>query len=216
MEKIVVNGGENYPDTSKYPDKDDFWNSNISNVTKLNHVTMAGCISAALDILVCYPVIIVYPGTTKKDIMDDWWQIKEYRNKFSYIQGVFSKPELAFYQTVYRLNREFNMSYGEIAKFLNFEILVLLCAGIGLVEAPGNTPNVAFWIEIFKKFLVSYGYTIDEAQMFSVDATESLNQGKLPWDLHTGPYIGPKIREIVRAFEKLVNDENMIIDRKAD
>ena len=215
MEEIRVIGGENYPDTSKYPKEDDLWNANISNIVNLEHVVVASCISSALNILRRYPVIIVYPETTRQNIMDDWGKIKEYRTDLNSIQGVFSGAETAFNQTVYRLHNEFKMSYKEIARFLNFEIVVFLCAGLGLVEELGRTSN-EFPIQIFERFLVSYGYTIDEVQSFKDDARDALIKGKLPWNLNILPYSGPKIREMVRAFEKLVNDDNFIIDRKAN
>jgi hypothetical protein len=215
MEEIRVIGGENYPDISKYPKEDDLWNANISNISHLDHVVIASCVSSALDILQSYPVIIVYPDTTRQDVIDDWGKIKEYRTELNSIQGVFSTAGGSLKQTVYRLHNEFKMSYQEIARFLNFEMLVFLCAGLGLSEEYGSTSN-EYLIEIFERFLLSYGYTLIDAKRIFRNAKYAMEEGKLPWNLDTGPFDSRKIREAVREFSKLVDDENFIIDRKVD
>jgi len=215
MEEIRVIGGENFPDISKYPKEDDLWNANISKISQLDHVVIASCVSSALNILLSYPVIIVYPNTTRQDIMDDWQQISGYRTLLNNNQGVFSKAEGSLKQTVYRLHNEFKMSYQEIARFLNFEMLVFLYAGLGLGEEHGSTSN-EYLIQIFERFLLSYGYTLLDAKRRYRDAKYALEEGKLPWSLDAGPFDSKKIREDVREFAKFVQDENFTIDRKAD
>ena len=215
MEEIREIGGENDPDIDIYPNIDELWNANISNIVKLNHVVIASCVSSAINLFQSYPVIIVNPNTTRQDIMDDWRQIKEYRTILNSNQGVFSKPEASFNQTIYRLHNEFKMSYQEIARFLNFEMLVFLFAGLGLGEEHGSTSN-EYLIQIFERFLLSHGHTLLYAIRVFRDAKYALEEGKLPWNLDTGPFNSRKIREAVREFAKLVNGENFIVDRKAD
>jgi len=215
MKEIRVIGGENFPDINEYPKKDDFWNANVSNVSDLDHLVMAVCVSPAINILQGYPIIIVYPDTTRQDIIDDWQQICQFRDYLNNTQGVFSKPETAVVQTVYRLHTEFKMSYQEIARFVNLEILVLLCAGLGLVKEIG-TISTEGMILLFERFLAASGYTSDEVQAKKEQATNELNRGRLNWNLDSGPYSPQKIREMIRYFGKSVTDEYFKIDRRND
>lgn len=215
MKEVRVIGGENYPEISKFPKEDDLWNANISNKFELDHVVMAVCVSPAISILQGYPIIVVYPDTTRQDIIDDWQQICQYRDYLNNAQGVFSKSETAVVQTAYRLHTEFKMSYLEISRFFNFEILVFLCAGLGLVEEIGTRSTEAMTF-LFERFLAACGYTIDDVQAVQEKATNELNRGKLFWDLDSGPYSPEKIREMIRYFGKSVTDEYFKIDRRND
>ncbi len=214
MKEIRVIGGENYPEISKFPKEDDLWNANVSNVSDLDHVVMAVCVSPAINILQGYPIIIVYPDTTRQDIIDDWQQICQYRDYLNNAQGVFSKSETAVVQTAYRLHTEFKMSYLEIARFFNFEILVFLCAGLGLVEEIGtrSTESMTF---LFERFLAACGDTID-VQAVKEQATNELNRGSLYCDLDSGPCSPQKIREMIRYFGKSVTKKYFRIDRRND
>jgi hypothetical protein len=215
MDEIRVIGDEDYPEISKFPKEDDLWNANISNISELDHVVMAVCVSPAINILQGYPVIIVYPDTTRQDIIDDWRQICQYRDSLNNAQGVFSKSVTAVVQTVYRLHTEFKMSYLEIARFLNFEILVFLCAELSIVEE-GETISTKGLILFFERFLAACGYTIDDVQAVKEKATNELSRGRLYWNLDSGPYSRAKIREMVRYFGKSVTDEYFTIDRRND
>lgn len=165
MEEIKIIGGEDYPDISKYPQKDDFWNANIENITELDHVYVASCVSPAMGIRNINSIILLKPGTTQRDILNDWQQIKKFRENLDNAFGNFNKPELSYHQTAYRLHRDFDMSYGELKKFLNFQILTYLCLGFDIVQETGSK-ETEIWIQVFEKYLVSFGNTIDDAKEY--------------------------------------------------
>lgn len=215
MEEMREIGSENDPDIDIYPNIAELWNANISSIVKLNHVVIASCVSSAINLFRSYPVIIVNPDTTRQDIMDDWWQICQYRDSLNNAQGVFSKSETAVIQTVYRLHTEFKMSYLEIARILNFEILVFLCAELSIVEEE-ETISTKGLILFFERFLAACGYTIDDVQAVKEQAANELSRGRLYWNLDSGPYLRAKIREMVRYFGKSVTDEYFSIDRRND
>lgn len=215
MVHVELKGDESYFERIKFPESNDMWGAKIGKLSKLPHVIIASCVSPALYSLQSYPIIIVFPDTTRQDIMDDWKQISEYRTELNRVQGVGSMETIELHQTVYRLHDEFKMSYLEIARFLNFEILVALFAGLRLGE-DGGTVQDKILIFNFRKILIDYGNTIVEVQAIQDAATTKLIRGKLPWNLDRGPFTPEKIREMVRYFESLVTTQNFIIDLRRD
>ncbi len=212
MEHITIVGGEGYPDVSKFPKEDDYWNANVSNIKELNNVKIASCVCPLLGVSNIYSIIILESGTTQSDILDDWQGILEFREKLKGNYGKLKNPLFSYHQSVYRLHNDFNLSYGEIAKYLNFQILIYLCIDFGLVQLPGmEEPNI-FRI-FFYQFLMAFGYKTDDADAYYKEVKKDLNNGKFPWKLSKGPIAADTIRDRIKYFNKKVNEENLIIDR---
>jgi len=203
------------PDLSKFPKKDNLWNSKISNISNLGHVIVASCLTAAMDVRDVNLVIFVTPGTTTRDILNDWWQISAIRENVTNAYGKHSYGKLAIHQTAFRLHEELEMSYKEIAEFLNFEILVTLCVGLHLPPSKLNK-TTSTSTSSFEAYLTSFGISVDEVKEWAVSASDELSQGKLPWIPELGPITRPKVREKVRQFRKKISDDGFQINRNAD
>ncbi len=194
----------------QFPDNLEFWNSNISNVSMLDHVKVASCVSAAKNVKRVCLVLIITSSTTIRDILEDWWKIASIRDNIASAYGDYSKSELVFHNTAYRLHEEYHMSYKDIADFLNFEILFLL-TGIDLIPTDihlnGDDNSSGF-----EDCLISFGISSEEAREWSKFAEENINKEKFPWLPESGPITRSMVREKVRQFKDKVDNHGLSID----
>lgn len=202
-------------DPDLLPNEDDYWNSNISNISTLDNVIVASCVSVATDFRNVNLVLFISPGTTIQEIIDDWWQIKAIRDNISNVFGYLPNSELSFHQAVYRLHEEFNMSYKEIAEFLNYEILIPLCVGIQFVLSE-NEPLPDSFFRNFEECLISFGVSSDAVNDWAKLAKINLSNDKFPWTPEAGPITRSMVREKVRQFRSKVKEDGLQIDINAD
>lgn len=215
MEEIHVVGGENYPDLSGLPGIDDVWNTNLTKITQLEHVKIALCVSTKINITKGNLVVFIFPDTTLDDVKKDWKEIKQYRNSLSDAQGQLPVLELGFKQTIYLLHHDFHMSYGSIAKFLNFELLVIIAIQLGLakekIELPESVCNF-----VTTQALLAIGLSKKVIDSLRNKIINSLKMGIVPWDLDSGPFEPSQIREIIRSFSQRVEKKEVVFDRKVE
>jgi len=196
-------------------ESNDYFNARVSRVVELNHVFVACGIFPSFSMNKANLIIIVDTGTTQKDIKDDWEQIIKIRDKVAHWNGEVKVRKLSISQTAFRLKYEFNMSYREIAMFFNFEIVFVLCQGLGLINDPMEREYNEI-IEEFNEYFAYLGYSIDDAKEFAEDAKERLEKASFPWTLGTGPFTATKVREQIREFKRKINNSGITLHKKYD
>ena len=208
LEKDIVEEGV-------LPKGDDRWNARISKITELEHVLVASFITPEMNIRDINMMIIVLSGTTRQDIIDDWQEISDYQDRLAKSWGKLKKPELAYRQNAFRMHRDYKMGYGNIAKFLNFHILVLLLYGYSLNKV-GRKFEADFFIQSFKDHLVAFGYSKEDAKEYFNLANDELKMENFPWRLDNGPFHTMNIRNNLREFVKKDNDGFLILNRSLE
>ena len=198
----------------------DYFNARVSKVVKLNHVFVVCSILPRFNIKRSNYnrvnlLILVDPGTTQQDIKDDWKQIIKIRDKVAEYNGIVKVRKLSISQTAFRLKYEFKMSYPEIAKFFNFEIIVVLSRALDLVNEPIENDYDEFMKE-FDNYFVSLGYKLDEAKDYAEYAKKEIEKGRFPWRFEAGPFTGGNVREQVREFKEKVIDSSISLNKTHD
>jgi len=186
---------------SEIPSIDDRWNACISEISKFNHVHVASFITPAMDISEIHMMIIVQPSTTRQDIIDDWKEISDYRDSLLRLYGILKNFKLKYRQKVSRLNSDFGMGYGTIAKFLNYQLILLFLSQ----ESAEMNPQLDFpanYEQVFLEHLVAFGYSENDAKEYYNLVQADIQEGRFPWHYRHGPFDSMRIRNNLREFTK--------------
>lgn len=211
--KVILDG--DIPDFSDIPNPNDKWNAHITKVNNLNGLSVAGCISPRLGISQGYLIVIFTPKTTREDIIQNWGKIVERREKIAAFYGEFKNSELYRRQTAYRLHNDYKLGYGEIAQFLNVELLVYLCIGLGIV-GDSNESKKLYGNALYEDYLLSFGFSQKDVEEYREMAIQRFDNKECPWGLSTGPLDIAMIRESVRSFTVIIKKNEVTLDRSKD
>lgn len=198
-----------------FPRKDDLWNAHITKTNRIGDLLIAGCYSPRLDIYGENLIIIVTPYTSREDIIGNWGEIIERRERITAFFGDFGRRQLYVRQTVFRLHNDFRMSYSEIALFLNAEILVFLCLGLGLVNGTSEQQK-QFMFDLFDDHLIAFGFSQYDVEEYREEAILAIKDKKCPRNFSGGPINSRMIREAIRGLSSKIEVQNISIDKRRD
>ncbi len=206
--------GRDIPDSYEVPKEDDTWNAHITKISNLGHVYISGCVTPKINILECYSIIFITPNTTKKDIIQDWKKIEKVRDDLASMQGSSTGYAFDYRQFVYELHKVHGLGYGELAKFLNLELMVIMSIGLQVVQEYRIIDPDRFLL-YFHNFLFAFGFVEEEIVSWKEKAETELHQGKLPWKPDFGPFEQDKVREYVRSFSKVISNKEIKLSGKS-
>lgn len=151
--------------------------------------------------------IIVDEMTTATELRKAWGKIDEAREKLKRIQGTDTK--WASISLLIDLEqRKANSSYEELAKDVNFDLLVFLLWAADEAKGQGRAQAGSI---VFGSLLIALGIKNESINNLLKDGKADIAKNKLPWSLINGPINRRRIVDSLRQFSRDKKSSQIVI-----